>query len=724
MQQDAHSLRQDLYGVVHYYAELSQLARKGEVDPISQIGRILEKRIPYLLLIIGDLLPLLESDRMTYHEVLFTIIRAAQQFPDQKVLAQSRSEIEKIESEGRIFLYAVKWMEAENNLRPLARDVAKMRKTLAELNRKYRERYVADDVDTTTLIPYFLERDESESDEISLTRTADLVRRAILELHRLMIEQESSRSLFGFFKGSRKEMAQELMKLVWFLFRCGFSVDRVSSGYHKDLLSDFLNERLLDYLRQTTDSIQTLAGLSHHLALISLIDFGGFFELPSDYCDLEDPAEVARCVKLIRSRKRRGWSLLGKTSQLHLIYGSRPEGRLAQSFLEYRYYAAFGDYHGEHRLRDPRGDRAIEVYRPIVNRAAMERRTNEDLKESGRYFSSKTREEMAGIIKLILDSLENPAKVKGGKIKILGDISSGAMGKVSIGIFRGRIVALKTVKSQIARDFGDPEALLEYEAAMHARVQTPEQHPYIVEYYGLMEQGGEKLLINAYHPNDSLTQLVEKNWTRRYKPPLAVESYLNLATLEVIINQLLQCLRLFREKNVVHRDLKTDNVLYMVDKNEMVNQLKVIDFGVALSVGAGAVEDLFKGKVVGTFSYMAPEQVRGKSVFQSDLYSVGAIITVLITGKLPMVFPRAAHRQELAAQIMRVEKEPRPKLTALNPWLTRNTALEYLAATVERMLDLDPLSRPTLEEVQQAFEGLFQHLGEEKHLTSVFYHRG
>ena len=123
---------------------------------------------------------------------------------------------------------------------------------------------------------------------------------------------------------------------------------------------------------------------------------------------------------------------------------------------------------------------------------------------------------MSALIKLIMDSLSIiPEKVSGRKVKVLGDISSGAMGKVSIGIHRNRIVALKKVKTQVPASLGDPVLLLKYEAALHARVQTPEQHPLIVEYYGLIEQDAELLLINGYYPNDNLTDLVEKNWQQK-----------------------------------------------------------------------------------------------------------------------------------------------------------------------------------------------------------------
>jgi hypothetical protein len=60
----------------------------------------------------------------------------------------------------------------------------------------------------------------------------------------------------------------------------------------------------------------------------------------------------------------------------------------------------------------------------------------------------------------------------------------------------------------------------------------------------------------------------------------------------------------------------------------------------------------------------------------------------------------------------------------MNPWLTRNTTLEHIAATVESMLDLDPRQRPTIEEAQDAFDGVFEYLGADKHTISIYYDKG
>lgn len=720
----AQSLREDLYRVVYHYAELTDLAKKGEIDPLGQISKILKNTAPYLLLVIRDILPRLERGELTYHEALYYLLSAARDFSDHDLLMTGRHEIEKIEAESRVFLYAVKWLDSHSLVKPSIQETDAIKTKLNILNEKYRKRYATPQNETATMIPYFLPREESESTEVGLARVADLVGRAILELHHLMVEREPEKSFFVFPSQSRKDMEDELINLAWFLFRCGYTVDRIARGYYRDLLAVFLNEKILDYLIANADSVDTLQGISTHLYVISLLDCRHFYELSIDYRALEDTVELGRQIRTMKNKKRRGVELIRKAHDLYKLYGSKPQGKLVQNFLLYRYYLSFGDYHGEHKIRDARVGRAIDLYKSILDLAAMEERAEADLKKSMHGFSSKTTDEMSALIKLIMDSLHNPGKVSGRKVKVLGDISSGAMGKVSIGIHRNRIVALKKVKTQVPASLGDPVLLLKYEAALHARVQTPEQHPLIVEYYGLIEQDAELLLINGYYPNDNLTDLVEKNWQQRYKPPFVTESKITLATLEVVINQLLQCLRLFRERGVVHRDLKTDNILYTVDETERLNRLKIIDFGVALAVGASPVDDIFKGKVVGTFAYMAPEQARGRSGFQSDLYSVGAIIAVLISGKLPMLFPKTHDRKELMKQLSRIEKEPRAKMTDQNPFLKKNNALEYISVMVDRMLELDPEKRPSLEEAQAAFNSAFSDLGPQKSSIGIFYHRG
>jgi hypothetical protein len=724
MDQNADSLREELYRVLGHYTELSKMARQGVVDPIGQIGKIVQKRFPYLLLVIGELVPRLERDEITYEQALYTIIREAQLFPDQSVLLESRNEIQEIESESASFIYAVKWLDSEEFRRPGPEEVDRVKNKLGQLNSKYRQRYAPEDDETTTIIPFYLPKHESESDETNLKRTSELVKRAVLELHHIMVEHESSRTFLGFTKAKRVEIEQDLEDLSWFLFRCGFPVERIASGYYKVILTEFLNEKTLERLIEDHKQASNLTGLSWHLYVISLLDMASFFEHPNDYFPLDDQKELARHVKNLRARNRKGANCLKLLAKLNSLYEQMPQAGLASNFLKYRYYNAYQDYHGDHRSDDPRGRTAVDVYKPYIDRESIEKQASEDLEESGKCFSSKTREEMGGILKLIMESLNNPSQIRGQRLKILGDISSGAMGEVSIGIYKDQIVALKRVKEGLSDSLGDPATLLEYEAKLHKKVQHPDQHPYIVDYFDFVDQDGEKILINSYHPNDNLTQLVERNWKEKARPYMTGKGVVTLNTLEVVFTQLLDCLARFKQRGVVHRDLKTDNILYMVDENSALNMIKVIDFGVGLSLNDIDMQDMFKGKVVGTFSYMAPEQAKGRCVHKSDLYSAGAIFTVLMTGRLPLVFPKTKSREDLIKQIVRIEKEPRPRLTDLNPRLKSSLLLEHLASIVEKMLDLDTERRPDLDEIQEAFRDFFANLGEERNMLNIYYDRG
>ena len=123
------------------------------------------------------------------------------------------------------------------------------------------------------------------------------------------------------------------MSLAWFLFRCGYTVDRIARGYYRDLLAVFLNEKLLDYLIANADSVDTLQGVSTHLYVISLLDCRHFYELSIDYRALEDTVELSRQIRTMKTKKRRGVELIRKAHDLYKLYGSKPQGKLVQNFL-------------------------------------------------------------------------------------------------------------------------------------------------------------------------------------------------------------------------------------------------------------------------------------------------------------------------------------------------------------------------------------------------------
>ena len=90
-------------------------------------------------------------------------------------------------------------------------------------------------------------------------------------------------------------------------------------------------------------------------------------------------------------------------------------------------------------------------------------------------------------------------------------------------------------------------------------------------------------------------------------------------------------LNVAHSENVVHRDIKPANIL--VDKNDVV---KIVDFGLAAASLQGDSRITKSGILVGTPTYMAPEQVRGRKIdTRTDIYSLGIVMYEIFTGKPP-----------------------------------------------------------------------------------------
>ena len=142
----------------------------------------------------------------------------------------------------------------------------------------------------------------------------------------------------------------------------------------------------------------------------------------------------------------------------------------------------------------------------------------------------------------------------------------------------------------------------------------------------------------------------------------------------------------------VHRDVKPDN--FLLGENADV---KLIDFNLARKM-PGALSKLFggRGKVQGTHSYMAPEQIRGKVVdARADIYSLGCVTHELLSGKPPFTANSPA---ELLQRHLRAKP---PNLTVVD----KNITPEF-AQYVQRLMSKDPNDRPsTMKDVQMEVRG-------------------
>ncbi|HVT02828.1 MAG TPA: serine/threonine-protein kinase [Thermoanaerobaculia bacterium] len=224
-------------------------------------------------------------------------------------------------------------------------------------------------------------------------------------------------------------------------------------------------------------------------------------------------------------------------------------------------------------------------------------------------------------------------------------LGNGAMGTVYLCRDRriGRRVALKTVHID-RRQFDDSNSAIEYFSRLQreAELSGSLHHPNIVT---LFEAGYENdrisYLAMEYIDGESLQHLM------RRLEHLPIGQTLNIA------EDVLRGLSYAHSRGIIHRDIKPANILVGSD-----GRARVADFGIARPQTSNLTAS---GALMGTPNYMSPEQVKGVNVStRSDLFSVGAMLYEMLTGKkpfpgedLPGILYKVVHEQPLSAKHMR-----------------------------------------------------------------------
>ena len=190
-------------------------------------------------------------------------------------------------------------------------------------------------------------------------------------------------------------------------------------------------------------------------------------------------------------------------------------------------------------------------------------------------------------------------------------LGNGAYGKVRL--YRDRnykelLFAIKTLKKE-----GIPQYqfnLLKSEVNILSNLD----HPNIVKYFGVFEDDYYVHIVMEYLKGYDLYKIISlKKYTGFDEKDMCE-----------IIQQLLKALSFIHSQNIIHRDIKPENILFANKRN--YSTLKLIDFGLATY----SKKDT---KSVGTPYYMSPEIIDGHSVPQSDIWSVGIIVYLMLTGK-------------------------------------------------------------------------------------------
>ena len=212
--------------------------------------------------------------------------------------------------------------------------------------------------------------------------------------------------------------------------------------------------------------------------------------------------------------------------------------------------------------------------------------------------------------------MAEPAKL--GRYEIRGVLGEGAMGVVYKGydLAIERIVAIKTVRREL--DDSPVAAQIVERFKNEAKAAGRLVHPNIVGVYEYGEDGSNAFIVMEY---------VEGTGLRDY---LSRHADLGLRQVVAIMKQLLLALDFAHQRGVIHRDIKPTNLILTAE-----GTLKLADFGIAHIDMSNLT---ISGTVLGTPSYMSPEQIQGRTIDgRSDLFSAGVVLYELLTGESPFV---------------------------------------------------------------------------------------
>lgn len=222
-----------------------------------------------------------------------------------------------------------------------------------------------------------------------------------------------------------------------------------------------------------------------------------------------------------------------------------------------------------------------------------------------------------------------------------------------------RVVAIKVLRSKLSED---PMVLVRFQREASAASRL--SHPNVVDIYDVGEYEGMHYIVMEYVRGRTLKQLIMQRGALNFTEALD------------IMKQLVGAVIAAHQKNIIHRDIKPQNVLIKDD-----GTIKITDFGIA--VASDSVQLTLNNAVMGSAHYLAPETAQGKEpTEQVDIYSLGIVFYELLTGTVPF---KGQTPTEIAIQHLRVSM---PYVRDFNPSIPQSVENIILKATAK-----DPLER-------------------------------
>ncbi|RGB25571.1 kinase-like domain-containing protein [Rhizophagus diaphanus] len=164
-----------------------------------------------------------------------------------------------------------------------------------------------------------------------------------------------------------------------------------------------------------------------------------------------------------------------------------------------------------------------------------------------------------------------------------------------------------------------------------------------------------------------------------------------------VLHNIINGLKEIHQRNLVHRDFHTGNILFLNFINDFSNCVLISDMGLC-----GEVDNIDETKIFGVLPYVAPEVLRGKPYTQAaDIYSFGMIMYFVATGRQP--FDNRPHDYDLALDICK----------GIRPEISEPEAPRYYIDLMKKCWDLDKNNRPDIFEVDKLIASFHELYGDD-----------
>ncbi len=251
-----------------------------------------------------------------------------------------------------------------------------------------------------------------------------------------------------------------------------------------------------------------------------------------------------------------------------------------------------------------------------------------------------------------------------------------------------RDVAIKVLRMEYVND---EEFIARFDR--EAQAATSLSHPNIVNIYDVGEEDHILYMVMEYVDGMTLKEYIQQNG------PLPVEEAIP------IMKQITSAITHAHENNIVHRDIKPQNILM-----DTYGNVKVTDFGIAVASSATALTET--NSILGSVHYLSPEQARGgKATKKSDIYSLGIVFYELLTGELPF-----SGQTPVSIALKHLQADP-PSVRHFDEKIPQS-----VENIVLRAMTKDPFHRyQTVSEMESSLNQALkpEHLNEEKYVPPV-----